>query len=132
MESCRSLNKKHYIGLFCCFVGIVLVGASSLIGAGNVETNAQEIALGMALIIIAQVSSSPLLDGLCRYTNVHKALLDQAFPSKVQTIQSCATILQQTLQLSAVQRCLNTTRVVMSSSYLDRILQHITSAYIHL
>lgn len=44
------------MGLFCCFLGILLVGASSLFGgSGGVDKNASQIAFGMALIIIAQV-----------------------------------------------------------------------------
>ena len=53
----RPLNKKHYSGLLLCFLGIVLVGASSLInGSGEgVSSNAGTIVLGMALIVLAQV-----------------------------------------------------------------------------
>jgi drug/metabolite transporter (DMT)-like permease len=52
----RPLNKKHYTGLLLCFLGIVLVGASSLISGNGegVDKNAGQIVLGMALIVLAQ------------------------------------------------------------------------------
>lgn len=51
----RSLHKKHYVGLLCCVVGIVLVGGSSLLGgSGGVKGDAKQALLGMFLIIIAQ------------------------------------------------------------------------------
>lgn len=55
--SCRSLERKHYIGLLCCFVGILLVGASSLMnGSGGVEAGATKILVGMGLIVLAQAN----------------------------------------------------------------------------
>jgi hypothetical protein len=49
---------KHYIGLLCCVVGIVLVGGSSILGgSGGVKGDASQVFLGMFLIIIAQVTA---------------------------------------------------------------------------
>ncbi len=54
---CRKLIKKHYLGLLLCFIGIVLVGGSSVLGGSSEKSvDARQIILGMALIILAQVS----------------------------------------------------------------------------
>lgn len=57
----RSLNKFHYGGIAGCLAGICLVGASSLLspsGGGSSDTGM--VLLGMALIVIAQVSQHVL------------------------------------------------------------------------
>lgn len=55
MPDARSLNRKHYLGLALCFVGILLVGGSSLItGSGDVSQDAGAAVVGMALIVLAQ------------------------------------------------------------------------------
>ena len=54
----RDLNKFHYCGIAGCLVGICMVGASSLLspgGGGSSDTGM--IMLGMALIVIAQVTA---------------------------------------------------------------------------
>ena len=65
----RSLNSRHYIGIAFCLVGISMVGASSLLKpTEGGSSDAGKIALGMALIVIAQARQhtfqlqSPLLD----------------------------------------------------------------------
>ena len=60
----RALTRKHYIGLLCCFVGICLVGGSSLMtGSGGAEKNANQIIVGMLLIVLAQVSHCQAVPG---------------------------------------------------------------------
>ena len=54
----RALNKFHYCGIAGCLVGICMVGASSLLspgGGGSSDTGM--VLLGMALIVIAQVTA---------------------------------------------------------------------------
>lgn len=57
----RTLTKFHYGGIACCLVGIGMVGASSLLssGSGSQSSDAGKVLLGMALIIVAQVSWCP-------------------------------------------------------------------------
>jgi drug/metabolite transporter (DMT)-like permease len=51
----RSLNKRHYIGIAFCLVGISMVGASSLLKpTEGGSSDAGKVLLGMVLIVVAQ------------------------------------------------------------------------------
>ena len=56
----RKLNRLHYLGIATCTAGIVIVGASSLLGGSKDEesndasSDASKVLLGMLLIVIAQ------------------------------------------------------------------------------
>lgn len=69
---CRKLDRKHYLGLLCCVVGIVLVGGSSILGgSGGVKGDAQQAMLGMFLIIIAQVPPLAIMRLVCHSARMH-------------------------------------------------------------
>ncbi|EIE24529.1 hypothetical protein COCSUDRAFT_65401 [Coccomyxa subellipsoidea C-169] len=53
----RRLNKFHLLGIFCCVVGIGLVGMSSVLhggGSTQVEISPEQMLLGMGLIVASQ------------------------------------------------------------------------------
>ena len=63
----RKLNRMHYLGIATCTAGIVIVGASSLLGGSKDEesddasSDASKVLLGMLLIVIAQARPQHVL-----------------------------------------------------------------------